>query len=151
MSLRFLKLTAVPFFLGLVSVVLFLNLSAAAQDEVPQYDLFIGYQWLHPGATVASFKNPLNPVPRNLEEMPIGAGGAFAWNFSPHWALEGDVGGNGKDNDFLTTFSAGPRLMLRQEDSDIFIHDLVTTSPDGAAGFCGPLEPEPRQISTPDK
>jgi outer membrane protein OmpA-like peptidoglycan-associated protein len=126
MSLRFLKLTAVPFFLGLVSVVLFLNLSAAAQDEVPQYDLFIGYQWLHPGATVASFKNPLNPVPRNLEEMPIGAGGAFAWNFSPHWALEGDVGGNGKDNDFLTTFSAGPRLMLRQEDSDIFIHALVS-------------------------
>jgi len=126
MSLRFLKLTAVPFFLGLVSVVLFLNLSAAAQDEVPQYDLFIGYQWLHPGATVASFKNPLNPVPRNLEEMPIGAGGAFAWNFSPHWALEGDVGGNGKDNDFLTTFSAGPRLMLRQEDSDIFVHALVS-------------------------
>ncbi len=126
MSLRFLKLTAVPFFLGLVSGVLILNLSAAAQDEVPQYDLFIGYQWLHPGATVASFKNPLNPVPRNLEEMPIGAGGAFAWNFSPHWALEGDVGGNGKDNDFLTTFSAGPRLMLRQEDSDIFIHALVS-------------------------
>jgi len=125
MSLRCLKLTAVLFSLAVVSVVLFVNLPAAAQDEVPQYDVFIGYQWLHPGATVATFKNGLNPVPRNLEEMPKGIGGAFAWNFSPHWALEGDVGTNGNVNDFLSTFSAGPRFMLRLEDSDIFLHALV--------------------------
>jgi len=128
MFLRFLKLTAGPFLLGLVSVVLFLNLPAAAQDEVPQYDLFIGYQWLHPGATVATFKNPFNPVPRNVEDLPKGAGGAFAWNLTPHWALEGDVGLNGGNNDYLATFSAGPRLMLRQQDSDIFIHALVSYS-----------------------
>ena len=128
MSLRCLRLTAVPFLAGLVSLVLFLNLPAAAQDEVPQYDLFIGYQWLHPGATVATFKNPFNPVPRTLEEMPKGIGAAFAWNLSPHWALEGDVGTNGHVNDFLTTFSAGPRLMMRLEDSDIFLHALVSYS-----------------------
>ena len=128
MFLRFLKLTAGPVLLGLVSVVLFLNLPAAAQDEVPQYDLFIGYQWLHPGATVATFKNPFNPVPRNVEDLPKGAGGAFAWNLTPHWALEGDVGLNGGNNDYLATFSAGPRLMLRQQDSDIFIHALVSYS-----------------------
>jgi outer membrane protein OmpA-like peptidoglycan-associated protein len=128
MSLRFLKLTAVPLLWGLVSLALFLNLPAAAQDQVPQYDLFIGYQWLHPGATVATFKDPFNPVPRNVEELPKGAGGAFAWNFNPHWALEGDIGINGGNNDYLTTFSAGPRLMLRQEDSDIFIHALVSYS-----------------------
>lgn len=126
MSLRFSKLTAVSLFLGLLFFFLFLSLPAAAQDEVPQYDLFIGYQWLHPGATVATFKNPFNPVPRNLEEMPKGLGTAFAWNFTPHWAIEGDAGTNGDVNDFLTTFSAGPRLMLRQEDSDIFIHALVS-------------------------
>src|SRR4029079_3898365 len=120
MSLRCLKLTAVLFSLAVVSVVLFVNLPAAAQDEVPQYDVFIGYQWLHPGATVATFKNGLNPVPRNLEEMPKGIGGAFAWNFSPHWALEGDVGTNGNVNDFLSTFSAGPRFMLRLGGPGIF-------------------------------
>jgi outer membrane protein OmpA-like peptidoglycan-associated protein len=125
MSLRFLKLTVVPFLLGLVLAPTFFTLPAAAQDQVPQYDLFIGYQWLHPGATVATFKDPFNPVPRNVEELPKGAGGAFAWNFNPHWALEGDIGTNGGNNDYLTTFSAGPRLMLRQEDSDIFIHALV--------------------------
>ena len=125
MSLRLLKLIAGACFL-LLCVSMFLSLPALAQDEVPKYDLFLGYQWAHPGATVATFKNPLNPVPRNLDEMPKGIGAAFAWNFSPHWAFEADAGTNGKINDFLTTFSAGPRLMMRLEDSDIFIHALIS-------------------------
>jgi hypothetical protein len=34
--------------------VLFIHSSAAAQDDsTPKYDIFLGYQWVHPGINVA--------------------------------------------------------------------------------------------------
>ncbi len=54
-----------------------------------------------------------------------GAGGAFACNFSSHWALEADFGHNCNGFGYETTFSAGPRLMFRTPEMNLFLHTLL--------------------------
>ncbi len=127
MPFRVSKRSAISWFCAVLIAVAWVSSTAAAQDEaVPKYDIFLGYQFLNPGATVASPNGtPSNPGPRTLPDMPKGIGAAFTYNFSSHWGLEGDVGSNGKINDFVTTVSAGPRLMLRLDDADLFVHALV--------------------------
>ena len=127
MPFRLSKRSAITGFCAVLLAVAWASSTAAAQDDaVPKYDVFLGYQFLSPGATVASPNGtPSNPGPRTLPDMPKGIGAAFTYNFSSHWGLEGDVGSNGKINDFVTTVSAGPRLMLRLDDADLFVHALV--------------------------
>jgi hypothetical protein len=90
--------------------------SATAQDEsFPRYDIFAGYQWLHPGGNVP-FANPGNTSSQKLPDMPKGIGGSFTYNRTSLFGLEGDVGTNGASNNYLTTVGVGPRLMFRLED-----------------------------------
>lgn len=109
-------------------VVILLSASAFAQsDSNPKWDLFAGYQWLHPGATVpAAFGDPNNPTPYKVPDMAKGFGSALAYNFDSHWAGELDFGHNWGNSNYEMTISGGPRFMWRTEDMNYFVHALLS-------------------------
>ncbi len=111
-----------------VSKLLFLNLALvlissstlrAQEQNPPKADVFLGYQWLNPGGTVpvGGFPHlqvtPPSPVPTKLPSMPIGYGVTGTYNFTPHWGLSVDVGGNFHDVGAESTISVGPRFIWR--------------------------------------
>jgi outer membrane protein OmpA-like peptidoglycan-associated protein len=97
----------------------------AQSDSNPKWDLFVGYQWLHPGITVpAPFGNSLNPTPFKVPDMTKGFGSALTYNFDPHFGLEFDLGHNWGDGNYETTASVGPRLMFRTDGANYFLHAL---------------------------
>jgi outer membrane protein OmpA-like peptidoglycan-associated protein len=102
--------------------------SAFAQsDSTPKWDWFVGYQWLHPGATLpAPFGDPNNPTPFKLPDMAKGFGTAVTYNFDPHWGAEFDIGHNWDGSNYEFTASAGPRFMWRTEDANYFLHALAS-------------------------
>jgi len=137
MSFRLLKLSPVSRLLVFLFTALLMTSAAAAQDDTdaPKFDIFVGYQWLHPGATVASFNGTsTNPLPTRLPDMGKGIGASVAYNFTRVLALEGDVGANASGDNNLTTVSAGPRIMWRREDADFFVHSLLSYSHLGIDG-----------------
>ena len=120
------KLSTISVVPAVLVAALLLTSVAVAQEETPKYDVFIGYQFLHPGGKVPSpTGTPSNPMPRELSEMEKGVGASFTRNLSPVFGLEGDVGQSGVSGNYVTTFSGGPRLMYRMPDGDLFIHGLV--------------------------
>src|SRR5437868_13958679 len=68
--------------------------SAAAQNEsTPKWDIFAGYQWLHPNITTpTAFGDPSNPTPFLVPDMAKGIGRALTYNDQPHWGLDVDLG-----------------------------------------------------------
>lgn len=114
---------------GLVAALVVVSLcgSALAQDQsTPKWDLFVGYQYALPGATVPTpFGNPGNPTPYNVPNMGKGFGSAFTWNLDKYWGAEFDLGHNWGNNNYETTVSVGPRFMYRGEGADYFLHALV--------------------------
>src|SRR5258708_2869085 len=97
----------------------------AQSDSNPKWDLFVGYQWLHPGITVpAPFGNPFNPTPLKVPDMAKGFGSALTYNFDPHFGLEFDWGHDWGDGNYETTASVGPRLMFRTDGANYFLHAL---------------------------
>lgn len=116
---------------SLIAVIglLFASSSVLAQSDesYPKWDLFAGYQWLHPGGTVpAAYSDPSAPTPYVIPDMARGLGGAFAMNFDRHWALEFDGGHNWvSPGNYESTASVGPRVMFRTEDGNFFLHSLV--------------------------
>jgi outer membrane protein OmpA-like peptidoglycan-associated protein len=111
-----------------VLAVSLISIPALAQsDENPKYDLFVGYQWLHPGGTVpTAFNDPTNPTPFKVPDMPKGFGTAFTYNFDPHWGIEFDFGQNWGDDNYETTGSVGPRFMWRTDGANYFLHSLIS-------------------------
>jgi outer membrane protein OmpA-like peptidoglycan-associated protein len=101
---------------------------AAAQSEsTPKWDIFAGYQWLHPGIrTPAAFSVPSSPTPFVVPDMPVGLGGAVTYNFDPHWGMEVDLGHNTHDGSYVSTISGGPRFIWRTEGANFFMHGLVS-------------------------
>jgi hypothetical protein len=132
MSLCRKTLTCSVVIIGLVQLSMLGALSnfAHAQDEnPPKADLFVGYQWLSPGANVpipGSFDASGNVLSRKLPGMPQGFGLAFGYNFHPNFAIEGDFGGNYKDGTDINTYSLGPRATWRTEGINIFAHTLLS-------------------------
>ena len=100
-----------------VSALALISSPALAQsDENPKWDLFVGYQWLHPGGTVpAAFGDPNNPIPFNIPDMGKGFGSAVTYNFDPHWGAEFDFGHNWGSSNYETTVSVGPRFIWRTD------------------------------------
>ena len=97
----------------------------AQSESNPKWDLFVGYQWLHPGITVpAPFGSPFNPTPFKVPDMAKGFGSALTYNFDPHFGLEFDLGHNWGDGNYETTASVGPRLMFRTDGANYFLHAL---------------------------
>jgi outer membrane protein OmpA-like peptidoglycan-associated protein len=113
------------YFCLLIFILLLISGASFAQDEpTPKIDIFAGYQWLDPGATVPTFvANP--PVGTRLPSMPKGLGATATYNFSKFIGLSLDAGGNWHDIGHETTLSVGPRLMWRNEGFNLFGHTML--------------------------
>jgi len=112
---------------ALLALVLISGAAAAQSDSNPKWDVFVGYQYLHPGATVpAAGSTPSTATPFKVPDMAKGIGGALTYNFDPHWGLETDLGYNRDTNSAASewTASAGPRFIWRTEDVAFFLHAL---------------------------
>src|SRR5215468_7376117 len=96
-----------------ICVALMITGAAFAQDDqAPKVDVFVGYQWLNPGATVAtSPSNVRTGTP--LPSSDTGVGATATYNFSKIFGLSVDAGGNWRDNGHEITLSVGPRVMWR--------------------------------------
>jgi outer membrane protein OmpA-like peptidoglycan-associated protein len=113
--------------LVLVAVVLISGSAIGQSDSNPKWDVFVGYQFLHPGATVpAPFGDPNNPTPFKVPDMTKGFGAAFTYNFDPHWGFEFDLGHNWGNSNYETTGSVGPRFIWRTDAGNYFLHALVS-------------------------
>jgi|CZKR01.1.fsa_nt_gi outer membrane protein OmpA-like peptidoglycan-associated protein len=121
--------------LSALIVVVLISASASAQsDSNPKWDVFLGYQYLHPGITVPS-GDPNNPIALKVRDMPLGAGSAVTYNFDPHWGAEFDFGHNWSSNDSVTTLSAGPRFIWRTDSANFFAHGLLSYNHMGLSGL----------------
>lgn len=128
-----------PFALAFVALMVF-SVSAFAQtDSNPKWDLFVGYQWLHPGATVpAPFGDPNNPIAFKVPDMAKGFGSAFTYNFDPHWGAEFDFGHNWGNSNYEVTLSGGPRFIWRTENANFFLHALASYNRLAVSGLGDP-------------
>ena len=125
---------AVPLF-AIFVVISLSGLAFAQSDSNPKWDLFVGYQWLHPGATLP-LGDPNNPTPYTVPDMPGGIGSAVTYNFDPHWGGEFDFGHNWKSGgNSETTASIGPRFIWRTDDANYFLHALVGYNHLGVSGL----------------
>ena len=128
-------LTVTGLFL-LLSVLLISSPALAQSDTNPRWDLFVGYQWLHPGGTVpAPFGDPNNPTPFKIPDMAKGFGAAFTYNVDAHWGVEFDLGHNWGDGNYETTGSVGPRFMWRTDGGNYFLHTLVSLNRASVSGL----------------
>jgi len=109
----------------MLTVVLLSAVTLAQDVENPKYEIFVGYQWLHPGGSVPSpFASYNAPVAMKLADMPYGVGAAFTYNFQKYFGLEGDFGRNWDDSE--TTVSVGPKASFHMEESTFFLHTLLS-------------------------
>src|ERR1700691_1864878 len=99
----------------------------AQSDSNPKWDLFVGYQWLHPGGTVpVPFGDFNNPTGQKVPDMAAGFGSAFTYNFDPQWGAEFDFGQNWGSSNYETTGSIGPRFIWRTDGANYFLHTLIS-------------------------
>src|SRR5258708_3608116 len=122
--------------LMLLAVSLLASSATAQSDSNPKWDLFVGYQWLHPGGTVpAPFGDPNNPIAFKVPDMAKGFGSALTYNFDPHWGVEFDLGHNWGDSNYETTGSVGPRFIWRTDSANYFLHTLVSLNRVAVSGL----------------
>ncbi len=121
-------------FLAILALLLISGTALAQSDSNPQWDIFFGYQYLHPGATVP-LGDPANPTAYQVPDMTKGLGSAVAYNFDKNWAAELDFGHSWASSDTETTLSAGPRFMWRTDDGNYFLHTLLSYNHLGVSGL----------------
>lgn len=94
----------------LVAMLLALGLASprvwAQDEEVPDWDIFVGYAWMEPGGKIAG---------TTIDEMPKGWGSTITYNVDKYWGLSLDFGGNYGDNADVGTIMAGPRFSIRSD------------------------------------
>lgn len=116
--------------LSILAVSLLSSQALAQSDSNPKWDLFVGYQYIHPGGTVPlATGDPNNPTPFKVPDASKGAGTALTYNFDPHWGLEFDYGHNWQNSNALIyedTSSVGPRFMWRTDNGNYFLHSLLS-------------------------
>jgi len=113
--------------LVVLAITLFSSSALAQSDSNPKWDLFVGYQWLHPGGTVpAPFGDFNNPTGFTVPDMAPGFGSALTYNFDPHWGAEFDFGQNWGSGNYETTGSVGPRFIWRTDGANYFLHTLIS-------------------------
>ena len=119
----------------LMLTVFLLSAVTLAQDvETPKDEVFVGYQWLHPGGTVPSpFGNFNAPAGMKVPDMPAGFGAAYTYNFQKYFGLEGDFGHNW--DDYEMTISVGPKLIARTQDANYFLHTMLSYNRLGVNGL----------------
>lgn len=115
---------AVALILALVLVAL-PSLLRAQDEGFPKADVFVGYQWLNPGAKV-SLGQPQPDVGVQLQSLKKGFGGTVTYNFVKWLGLSLDAGTNWhSDEERESTVSVGPRVMWRAEGINLFAHTMV--------------------------
>jgi outer membrane protein OmpA-like peptidoglycan-associated protein len=118
------------FITGLLAVLvvsLISSMALAQSDSNPKFDVFVGYQWLHPGGSAPTpFGDFNNPIPYDIPDMGAGFGTAFTYNFNPHWGGEFDIGENWGNDNYESTYSIGPRFIWRTDTGNYFLHTLVS-------------------------
>jgi outer membrane protein OmpA-like peptidoglycan-associated protein len=120
--------------LSLLGLLLFSSSRLVAQDdETPKYDLFVGYQWLHPGGTVPIPGSQANPAGFAIPDMPKGFGTSLTYNFNQNFGFEGDFGHNW-DN-YETTVSVGPKFSFHLDNATLFIHGMLSYNRLGIDGL----------------
>ena len=98
--------------------------SVQSDDTYPKAEVFVGYQWLHPGGDVPDQSTP--PKAIGLARMAQGFGFGAAYNFTKNLAFEGTYGQNWKDGGGNDIFGGlGPKATWRGENVDLFIHTLI--------------------------
>ena len=118
---------AVAGFFAILTLVLISSVAFAQSDSNPKWDIFAGYQYLHPGATVpGAFGDPDNPIAYKVPDMTKGFGAALTYNFDPHWGFEFDLGHNWGSGNYELTASVGPRFIWRTDSMNYFLHALVS-------------------------
>lgn len=128
--------SAAVYLSALIAMALAATFASAQTDSNPAWDVFVGYQWLHPGGNVpTAFGDPSAPTPYQVPDMSRGFGATAAYNFDPHWAGEVDFGHNWGSDNYETTLSTGPRFMWRTEDANYFVHALVSYNRLSVAGL----------------
>jgi hypothetical protein len=121
-------------FLLMLTAVLLSAVTLAQDVETPKYEIFGGYQWLHPGGFVpVPFGNYNAPNGMKLSDMPEGFGASFTYNFQKYFGLEGDFGHNW-DN-YETTISGGPKATYRTENANFFVNTLLSYNRLGVNGL----------------
>jgi hypothetical protein len=111
----------------LLAVSIFSTSAFAQSDANPKWDLFAGYQWLHPGATApTAFTDYNNPTGSSVPDMSRGFGSSITYNFDPHWGLEADLGHNWGSGNYETTGSVGPRFIWRTDNANYFVHTMIS-------------------------
>ena len=124
---KFSRGRAVIGLLVVLAVSLISSAAFAQSDSNPKWDLFAGYQWLHPGGKVpAPFGDFNNPTGFDVPDMSAGFGAALTYNFDPHWGIEFDLGHNWGSGNYETTGSIGPRFMWRTDGANYFLHTMVS-------------------------
>lgn len=121
---------------GIFAILTVVSISSVAfgqADSNPKWDLFAGYQYLHPGITIP-LGDPNSPTPYRVQDMSPGFGAALTYNLDPHWGVEFDFGHNWASSDDLTTASAGPRFIWRTDTANFFIHSLFSYNHLGVSG-----------------
>jgi len=122
---------AVGLFIAL-AVTLIASPAVAQSDANPKWDIFMGYQWLHPGGNVPTpGGDPTAATPFQVPDMPKGGGAAVTYNFDRHWGAEFDWGTNAGGNSNMpdaheTTYSVGPRFMWRTDYTNFFLHGMLS-------------------------
>ncbi|HEY3937160.1 MAG TPA: OmpA family protein [Bryobacteraceae bacterium] len=120
--------------LALLGLLLFSANSLLAQDdETPKYDLFVGYQWLHPGGNVPIPGSQAAPAGFQIPDMPKGFGTSLTYNFNQNFGFEGDFGHNW-DN-YETTVSVGPKFSFHLDNATLFIHGMLSYNRLGINGL----------------
>ena len=68
----------------------------------------------------------LHPCGMKLHDIPQGVGTSLTYNFNRFLGLEGDYGGNWNKYGNESHGSIGPRLMLRGDGVNFFVHTLLS-------------------------
>ncbi len=122
--------------LAILALSLIASSAFAQTDSNPKWDLFAGYQWLHPGGTVPTpFGDYNNPTGYNVPDMSKGFGSALTYNFDPHWGIEFDLGHNWGSGNYETTGSVGPRFIWRTDNANYFLHTLISLNRVAVSGL----------------
>jgi outer membrane protein OmpA-like peptidoglycan-associated protein len=112
---------------ALFAVSLISGSAVAQSDSNPKWDLFAGYQWIHPGGSVpAPFTDFSNPAAYKIPDMAKGFGTSLTYNFDHHWGVEADLGHNWGSSNYELEASVGPRFIWRTDSANYFIHGLVS-------------------------
>ena len=122
--------------LAVVAVLCSIGMLAAAQDQPPQWELFGGYSFFHPGVDVHGLlPGGISPVSSRLEPNPRGAGVSLTYDFnrwfgltldtSTHWGSGESTLGRRIDDAAFSNLSFGPKVTFRSTHFSPFLEGLM--------------------------